>query len=158
MKILFVLTLVVGGACAAGGVNATAATKFHTGYFQTPSGNIHCDFLYPGKFTYVRCGLKSGFKPAPPTRGPGCFPPRWLTLRLTGGPRLQSSICPGEDEGDAGPFIGGQHPGPPARVLRYGTSWSGGGLRCASAFSGLTCRSSVSGRGFFLSRERWRVF
>jgi hypothetical protein len=79
-------------------------------------------------------------------------------LSLTGRPQLQHSICRGEDEGDAGPFIGGQRPGPPARVLRYGTSWSGGGLRCDSAVSGLTCRSSVSGHGFFLSRQHWRVF
>jgi hypothetical protein len=158
MKIVLALVMVVAaGALAAAGASATAA-RFHTGYFQTPSGNIHCDFLYPGKFTFVRCGLKSGFKPSPPPRGPGCSPPHWLTLAPTGRPHLQHSICPGEDEGDAGPFIGGQRPGPPARVLRYGTSWGGGGLRCSSAVSGLTCRSRVSGHGFFLSRERWRVF
>jgi hypothetical protein len=106
----------------------------------------------------LRTEKRLGFKPAPPTRGPGCTPPRWLTLGLTGRPQLQRSICPGEDEGDAGPFIGGNHAGgPPARVLRYGTSWKGGGLRCNSAVSGLTCLSNVSGHGFFLSRERWRV-
>jgi len=43
-----------------------------------------------------------------------------------------------------------------ARVLDYGTTWSGGGVRCTSAATGLTCRNR-SGHGFFLSRERWRV-
>jgi hypothetical protein len=41
--------------------------------------------------------------------------------------------------------------------VAYGAKWSGGGVRCASAFNGLTCRNT-SGRGFFLSRERWRSF
>ena len=45
-----------------------------------------------------------------------------------------------------------------ARVLAYGMTWSGGGgLRCRSAETGLTCRNA-SGHGFFLSRERWRSF
>jgi hypothetical protein len=154
---LIVSVVVVADPPADANAGATAA-RFHTGYFQSPSGNIHCDFVYPGKFTYVRCGLKSGFRPSVPTRGPGCDPPRWVTLTRTGSPALQRSICPGEDAGDAGPFIGGQRPGPPAAVLRYGMTWGGGGLRCNSAVSGLTCRSSVSGHGFFLSRARWRVF
>jgi Family of unknown function (DUF6636) len=45
----------------------------------------------------------------------------------------------------------------PPRVLGYGTTWSGGGLRCTSAVNGLICRNK-SGHGFFLSRERWRAF
>jgi hypothetical protein len=42
-------------------------------------------------------------------------------------------------------------------VLGYGRTWRVGGIRCASAPSGLTCRNKT-GRGFFLSRERWRTF
>jgi hypothetical protein len=42
-------------------------------------------------------------------------------------------------------------------VLGYGKTWSGGGLRCTSAFKGLTCRNK-SGHGFFLSRAHWRSF
>jgi hypothetical protein len=69
MKTVFALVmLVAAGAFVAAGASASRA-QFHGGYLQTPSGNIHCDFGYPGKFTYVRCGLKSGFKPEPPTRG-----------------------------------------------------------------------------------------
>jgi hypothetical protein len=44
-----------------------------------------------------------------------------------------------------------------ADVLGYGQTWSGGGLRCTSALTGLTCRNK-SGHGFFLSRESWRMF
>lgn len=44
-----------------------------------------------------------------------------------------------------------------ARMLGYGKTWSGGGLRCKSEFTGVTCRNR-SGHGFFLSRERRRSF
>jgi hypothetical protein len=44
-----------------------------------------------------------------------------------------------------------------ARVLAYGKTWAGEGLRCTSAEIGLTCRNR-DGHGFFLSRERWRAF
>ena len=41
--------------------------------------------------------------------------------------------------------------------LAYGRSYSWRGIRCTSAATGLTCRN-VSGHGFFLSRQRQRVF
>jgi hypothetical protein len=47
---------------------------------------------------------------------------------------------------------------PRAPVLRYGSSRRFGPFRCTSRRTGLTCRSRVSGHGFFLSRARQRVF
>lgn len=41
--------------------------------------------------------------------------------------------------------------------LAYGRSFSWRGIRCSSAATGLTCRNR-SGHGFFLSRERQRIF
>jgi hypothetical protein len=154
---LILATLLAISALAAGGAGASEV-RTHNGYFKTPSGNIQCDYGYPGKFTYVRCGIRSGLKPPPPTRGPNCSVPDRISLSPSGRPALSRSICPGEPEGDAGPFAGGQPGTPPVPVLRYGQSWSGGSLRCTSAFSGLTCRSRATGHGFFLSRRRWRVF
>jgi hypothetical protein len=133
------------------------ADAFTSGYFKTPSGNIQCDYGYRGGAdvdAYVRCGIRSGLKPPPPSRGPGCDVPNRVVIRHTGRASLAGlSACPGEDEGDAGPFAG---PGV-ARVLGYGKTWSGGGLSCMSAVTGLTCRNT-SGHGFFLSRESWRQF
>jgi len=144
--------VVVTGAVTASAL-AGGAAKW--GYFKTPSGNIQCDYYIGG---YVRCGIRSGLKPAPAKRGPHCFVPNRVELRLTGRAALAGpSSCPGEDEGDAGPFAGGQPGGPPVPVLAYGKTWRGGSLSCSSAFTGLTCRSK-SGHGFFLSRERWRLF
>ena len=136
----------------------TGASK--SGYFKTPSGNIQCDYGYRSEGdadAYVRCGIKSGLKPPPPSRGPQCDQAPWVTLQLTGPAHPGPSYCPGEDAPDAGPFAGGQAGGRPVSVLDYGKTWRGGGLRCASAFTGLTCRNK-SGHGFFLSRERWRSF
>ena len=133
--------------------SGTARTR--SGYLRTPSGNIECDYSYrPGSsYNYVRCGVRSGLVPPPPTRGAGCTTPSWLTLRATGQAALEYSTCPGEDAHDAGPYA----PLGVARQLGYGHSWSSGGLRCASATSGLTCRNPA-GHGFFLSRSSWRAF
>jgi len=129
---------------------ATAPAGAATGgYFKTPSGNIQCGYVSTG----VYCGIKSGLNPPPPSRGPGCSRSNRVSLGATGRTHTGRSICPGEDEGDAGPFAGEGV----ARVLGYGTTWSGGGVRCTSAATGLTCRNR-SGHGFFLSRERWRAY
>jgi uncharacterized protein DUF6636 len=123
-------------------------------YFKTPSGNIVCGYRYGGNIpASVGCRIKSGLKPPPAGRGPGCFSRNEVFLRATGRTTTGRTICPGEPEGDAGVFAFESV----ARVLGYGNTWSGGGLRCTSAFTGLTCRNK-SGHGFFLSREHWRAF
>jgi hypothetical protein len=143
---------------AAAPVPAPGTGAFKYGYFKTPSGNIQCDYGYGKGPAYVRCGIRSGLKPPPPSRGPGCDVPNRVVISQTGSASLAGlSACPGEDEGDAGPFAGGQPGGPPVSVIGYGKTWNGGGLSCTSAVTGLTCRNK-SGHGFFLSRERWRLF
>ena len=129
-----------------------SATAFRSGYFQSPSRNIQCDYGYGNGVAHVRCGIKSGLKPVS-RKGAGCFPNVWVVLNATGVAGATGSFCAGEDAPDAGPFA----PRSVARVLGYGKEWSGGGLRCTSAATGLTCRNK-SGHGFFLSREHWRAF
>ena len=126
-----------------------------SGFFKTPSGNIVCGYGHGSKFprAFVGCRIKSGLEPPPlPTR-PGCFTTDDIGLRATGRTTTGRTICPGEPEGDAGVLAYESV----ARVLVYGRSWSGGGISCASAVAGLTCRNK-SGHGFFLSRAAWRVF
>jgi len=131
-------------------VTPGAATS---GYFKTPSGNIVC-FHSPGpkddpQSALVVCGIKSGLKPPPPHRRckEGGYAGDRVVLLVTG--RAHAPSC----AGDPGPFVGLRH----ARLLGYGKAWSGRGLRCTSAFKGLTCRNKV-GHGFFLSRAHWRAF
>ena len=46
----------------------------------------------------------------------------------------------------------------PFFVLRYGRSMRRGQILCTSRRAGLTCRHTGTGHGFFLSRQRQRVF
>jgi hypothetical protein len=48
--------------------------------------------------------------------------------------------------------------GTPERTLAYGTTFRRGYFRCTSRMSGLTCASTYSGHGFFLSRSKQRTF
>jgi hypothetical protein len=122
------------------------------GYFKTPSSNIVCVYVV-GKNAnppLVACGIRSGLKPPPPRRRCAYGDPVADRVSLLATGRTQVPSC----AGDPGPFVGLTVG---ARVVGYGKSWSGSGLRCTSAFSGLTCRNR-SGHGFFLSRSRWRRF
>jgi hypothetical protein len=131
---------------------APAENAFKDGFFKTPSGNIVC-YHSPGPKdlprAFLGCGIKSGLKPAPPRRTcqEGGYAGDRVELLATG--RVHVPSC----AGDPGALVGL----PVARVLGYGKSWSGGGLRCVSGFKGLTCRNK-SGHGFFLSRAHWRAF
>jgi hypothetical protein len=42
-------------------------------------------------------------------------------------------------------------------VLAYGKTWRQGGFTCASAATGVTCRSGA-GHGLFISRQSWQGF
>jgi hypothetical protein len=140
---------------ARSGASTAPSGASKTGYFKTPSGNIVCGYGYDGKDpAFVGCRIKSGLKPRPaPLRGPTCFSRNEVFLQARGRTTTGRTICPGEDEGDAGVFVFENR----ARVLGYGKAWTGGGMRCTSALSGLTCRNK-SAHGFFLSREHWRAF
>jgi hypothetical protein len=137
---------------------AVSLAEAKTGYFKTPSGNIVCWYhlAWPtgngGTQPRILCGVHSGLKPKPPyTRECRTARLDHNADRITLGPTGRAEPIP--CSGDAGPFIGESG----ARVLGYGKTWSGGGIRCTSTSTGLTCRNK-SGRGFFLSREKWRSF
>ena len=121
-------------------------------HFETPSGNILCAYSVGQSNSIVGCVIRSGWNPPLPRRGPGCSRSYFVDLLTTGRVRPGGSVCKGEDDPE-GPYIGIEN----AWVLSYGRTWSGVGIRCTSAATGLTCRNQ-SGHGFFLSRERWRAF
>jgi hypothetical protein len=123
------------------------------GSFKTPSANIVCDYSVQigsrASESSVGCVIKSGLRPAPPRRPcqDGGYAGDRVYVGVTG--RVEVPPC----AGDPGPYVNVER----ARVLGYGSTWSGGGFRCTSAEVGLTCRNK-SGHGFFLSRERWRIY
>lgn len=122
-----------------------------SGFFKTPSGNIVCQYLVGPSVVsgaVVACAIKSGLKPALPREACdiGSYASDRLILDRHG---VSAPTC----ASDPSALVGESR----AHALGYGQTWSGGGIRCTSAITGLTCRHK-SGRGFFLSRERWRRF
>lgn len=86
----------------------------------------------------IRCAYVSGQGVACVSRSNG----RYATLRAFGTSRtgFTSSRLPG------------------GRTLGYGRTWRASTFSCDSTVSGVSCRSSYTGHGFFLSREssyRW---
>ena len=129
--------------------SAPAVAAATSGYFKTPSGNIVCYHAPGPPRAFLDCGIKSGLVPAPPRRPcqDGGYAGDRVSLQATG--RVGGAHVCGR-RGCAGRRKRS------ARVLAYGKTWSGGGLRCTSAVTGLTCRNK-NGHGFFLSRESWRA-
>jgi hypothetical protein len=125
------------------------------GFFKTPSGRIVCEWVTYGVIgaprASVECGVATGLKPPIPKTGPDCQHLDYVgnRVRLTDTGPVHLIAC----AGDAGPF------GNPGRTvyLQSGKSWKGGGIVCAEATRGLTCRNR-NGHGFSLSLRGWRVF
>ena len=107
--------------------------------FRLPSGNIGC--TYERASATLRCDILSGLRPEPARR----CELDWtgLTLSAVGRARPQ---CAGDTAFDRR-----------APLLRYGSAWRRGRITCRSARDGLRCANRL-GHGFFLSRQRWRVF
>jgi hypothetical protein len=148
MRTTLTLVLLAAGVLAAG----SWAARPRYGSFKTPSRNIVCGYSIDlfGKAS-MECGIKSGLKPPP--RRIHCLAgdpnDKRVGLRDTG--RAVPVLCAG-DPGPLLPQIEAR-----ARVLRYGTKIRFGGIRCTSETTGLTCRNRNE-HGFFISRERWRMF
>ena len=93
----------------------------------------------------LRCEIASLLRPLPPR--PAACDVDWgygISLGRTGRARV---LCAGDTIRRTGSV----------RLLAYGTTWRRGGFRCSSARTGLRC-ANASAHGFFLSRERWRIF
>jgi hypothetical protein len=122
------------------------------GSFKTPSGNIVCGYgIAADSSASMECGIKSGLKPPPRPIHCDAGDPndKRVSLRDTG--RAAPVLC----AGDPGPLL--PQIDAAAKVLAYGSAVHIGGISCISATAGLSCRNR-SGHGFFLSRERWRMF
>lgn len=90
---------------------------------------------------FLRCDILSGLRPEPARLCEG----DWTGVSMLETKRA-GAVCAGDTVYDRS-----------APVLGYGRAWVRNGFRCVSRRSGLTCTNRRS-NGFFLSRERWRVF
>jgi len=105
--------------------------------FKTPSGNIICT---TGRLPLSRSAVGIGCVVFSVSGARGQA--SWM-MRPTGRAWHRAVAANIETEG--------------LHALAYGRSWSRLGISCSSRFHGLTCRNR-SGHGFFLSRERQRIF
>jgi len=122
------------------------------GSFKTPSRNIVCGYAIASDGTAsMECGIKSGLKPPPRMIHCQAGDPNDKRVGLMDRGRARPVLCAG-DPGPLLPVIEAR-----ATVLRYATRIRVGGITCSSAITGLTCRNR-NGHGFFLSRQRWRLF
>jgi hypothetical protein len=111
--------------------------------FASPTRNLRC-FASAAQGGYVECDVRSGLQPTPP-RGTCELDQPGVTMTASG-PAAVS--CRGD------PTPAGFDRRIP--VLPYGHVWQGFGFTCTSRITGITCRRAD--HGFFVSRERWRVF
>ena len=120
------------------GVNASPSQAFHhqlrSAGFEMPSRNITCVDSLPGS---GRPGVACVVSSESGSRGSATW-----------------TVTP---RGRARAFFVIGNIGEGYRVLAYGRSWRRYGITCTSRSIGLTCRNQV-GHGFFLSRERQRIF
>jgi hypothetical protein len=128
--------LLAAAALALAAVPAFAKT-IHNARFQSPTKAIACG---------INIKLEGG--------GITCFAP-YLPHKMLDGyvklnPRGKAKL--GERGDD--PWLPSAHH---VATLHYGDRWSGAGVHCSMATSGLTCKNR-SHHGFFLSRQKQRYF
>ena len=100
--------------------------------FRSPSGAIHCAYLSgSGVKPMIRCD-------------PKFLNDRAAVVAVRGKAKFVDVTDTVAD--------------PESPVLAYGKTRRFGKLRCTSRRSGMTCKSTASGHGFFLSREKRRTF
>jgi hypothetical protein len=109
-------------------------------YFETPSSNVGC-FIDPKA---VRCDIRERNWDPPPDEGK-CELDYGQGIALSASGEVKF-VCAGDTT------LGG-----PA-TLPYGAVSRRGLLRCRSGMKGITCSEVRSGHGYFLSREKYRIF
>ncbi|WP_413173328.1 DUF6636 domain-containing protein [Anabaena azotica] len=116
--------------------------------FKTPSGNIFCELMEGEDVNTntLRCEIASSLKPQPPQPYPGYCEFDWGRGLMLPGQSKPEILCISDTIAD-----------PNKSVLGYGQTWNYGGFKCVSQKTGLTCTNTI-GIGFFLNREKWRVF
>jgi hypothetical protein len=126
-------------------IAATSAqgTLFHYTFFESPSRNLGCVIL-DGT---ARCDIivRSWTPPARPSACPHIVDFGQGLEVARGGPAR--FVCAGDTSLD-----------PHAPILAYGQRTARRSLECTSRITGMTCRSSRSGHGFFISRQGYRLF
>ena len=120
-----------------------ARSALHLAFFRSPTGNIGC-VIAEG---IARCDIRDRSW-SPPPRPRSCSDETDYGQGLIVGTSGRAHfVCAGDTALN-----------PNGSALPYGRDTEVDGLTCHSATDGITCRSTGTGRGFLLNRERYRIF
>ncbi len=129
------------------GMTSAGVASAASVHFESPSGNINC-FVDSTPSSFAECLVRAGSWPHLAPKPRSCTLD-WApyTISVTGR-RVSVGAC----RGDVGPlcYAGSGR----CTVLAYGTSVTVGTVRCSSATTGVTCRSTVGAHhGFRIARQ-----
>jgi hypothetical protein len=136
------------------GFAATGHAAANEYLFESPSGNIACDFTDQGAGSaHLYCAIEAhSFEGAPMNADTGerCTDNNiWFNMQQGMKPLV---ICD-TDGSITSPLL--HRPG--LWTLGYGQSLGAGAITCDSATDGMTCTDSTTGRYFRISRETYEV-
>jgi hypothetical protein len=137
-------TVAAGAPRSSGGGAATTTTRppdLTLTSFRTPTSNIGCEV----DARTTRCDIREHAWAPPPK--PASCDLDWGGGIQVSGTDLPSFVCAGDTALD-----------PASAVLAYGQRTRQGSIVCQSDTAGVTCTNEASGRGFFLSRDSYRIF
>lgn len=110
--------------------------------FRSPSGNIGC--ILSGGVARCDIAKRDWTAPRPADCPPQVDAGQGLEVGRSGAAAV---VCAGDTALDPG-----------AEVLPYGRAARTGGFTCLSRPAGISCQADASGRGFFVSTQRYRLF
>jgi hypothetical protein len=134
------ISLLACGTLAAFAAPSASAARFH--FFLSPSKNIGC--VIGGGFT--RCDIIKHSWPLPP-EPPTCEFDYGQAFGIGKEDKPGEILCVSDSAFDA-----------EADVLPYGDRITIHRFRCASKTKGMRCVNTKTKHGFFVSRERYRLF
>jgi hypothetical protein len=140
IRTLTAATAIAAVATAAGAVSAGASSLTE---FRSPTGNIGCYIMSSG----VRCDIGHYSYTPPAHHCGGPFGGGYGNAFFVGAKGDGTLICVTDSALD-----------PTGHALAYGRSITRGSYTCSSASTGMTCRNTRDGHGFFLSIQSYKVF
>ena len=136
------------------GLAATGHAAANEYLFESPSGNIACDFTdQGGGSAHLYCAIDTHSFQSPTVNAASsdrCADHNlWFNMQQGMEPLV---VC--DTEGDiTGPLL--HRPG--LWTLGYGQSLGAGAIKCASETTGMTCTDSSTGHYFHISRESYEI-
>ena len=134
-------------------------TPFVTYTFQSPSGNIACDYQqgWNGDATagYVSCEVHDHTWVAPPATCTGPDNDRERAQNMTGGDEF--ALFGGKPASLSCYWGSGPLSTPDKSTLDYGQTLSVGTITCDSETSGVTCTDASTGHFFRVARESYQL-